>query len=681
MTASLSLAVDIGGTFTDFVLSDPGGRAMTVTKVASTPENLAEAVLEGITRLGVDVADVGLFVHGTTVGLNAVIQNRGARTALITTQGFRDVYAIGRTDRPEMYNLLYRKPRPLVARRDVLGVDERVNARGEVVKRVSQADLHTTLREIQRRKLDAVAVCTLHAYGNPSNEQRIGRFLADRAPELHVSLSHEVANEWREYERTSTTVLNAYLAPVVGGYLAELQAALSRRGFRRRLAIMQSNGGLMAAQAAERKAVYTLLSGPVGGAVGAREMGCRLNRCNLIAMDMGGTSFDVSLLMDGILEVTTESSVMGHPLLVPMLKIGYCGAGGGSVAYLEEGGSLRVGPQSAGAEPGPACYGRGGRQPTVTDANVILGRLHKASFSSSKVTISPQLAEQSIAREIAAPLGWDVRCAADAILRIAVSKMAYAVREVTVEQGLDPRDFALLAFGGAGPMHAAEIAEEIGISEVIVPPVPGAFCAWGMLASDFRHDLVQPILRQAEDVSSHDLASMFQVMQGHGSTVLQEQGVPRDEIRYRRSLDLRYRGQEHTLLIPLPDDLNESDLKSVFDVAHERKFGYRLRDNPIEMINGRLGIIGQLTKPPDGACAIADRSGHGAIVKRRPVHFGGVPVDTVVLQRDNLRVGDRLGGPAIVEERTATTVLPPGWHLAVDNQGNLVMRRQEKTGE
>ena len=678
MTTSFSLAVDIGGTFTDFVLCDHGSRAMTVTKVASMPDDPTAAVLEGISQLGVAMTDVGLFVHGTTVGLNAVIQNRGAHTALITTRGFRDVYAIGRTDRPEMYNFSYRKPRPLVARRDIFEVTERVDARGTVVQEVSEPELRVILEELERRQVSSVAVCTLHAYANPGNEQRIGQLLASLAPNLHVSLSHDVANEWREYERTSTTVLNAYLAPVVADYLRRLRTALARRGYRRALAIMQSNGGLMTAQAGERSAVHTLLSGPVGGAVGAREIGCRLNRRNLVAVDMGGTSFDVSLLMDGVLEVTTESKVLGHPLLVPMLKIGYCGAGGGSVAYLEAGGSLRVGPQSAGSDPGPACYGRGGSQPTVTDANVVLGRLHAASFSDSGVTLLPHLAEESVAREIAKPLGWGVHRAADAILRIAVSKMAYAVREATVEQGLDPHEFALLAYGGAGPMHAAEIAEETGISEVIVPPVPGTFCAWGMLSSDFRHDLVRPILRRAEAVSSDELLLLYGRMEAEGQGVLRDQGVPEHRMRYARSLDLRYVGQEHTLLIPLPHDLNELDLKHVFDIAHERKFGYRLRDNPVEIINGRLGIVGELAKPPSRAQEDGDGHRHETPVERRAVHFGGISVDTPILRRSTLRTGDQLAGPAVIEERTATTVLPPGWRLAVDSHGNLVMRRQEE---
>ena len=667
-----SLAADIGGTFTDFVLVEHASGDLVLSKVPSTPDDPSEAILKGIDGLGIDLAEIEFFVHGTTIGLNALLQGKGAKTGMITTRGFRDVYEIGRMDRTEMYNYFYRKPRPLIPRRHIFEVDERIDAAGRILKPVAEEQVEAGLEYLIQEGIESVAVCTLHSYANPVNESRIGQIAMSRWEDLPVSLSHQVANEWREYERTSTTALNAYLRPLVRRYLDRLGVESVKRGFAGSLLVMQCNGGVMTVGEAKVRPVQTLVSGPVGGCAGSAMLGTILGHDNIISVDMGGTSFDVSLIVDGKLEVTTQAKVEGLPIMVPMVRVDSIGAGGGSIARVETGQALRVGPESAGAEPGPVCYGRGGQRPTVTDANLVLGLLAAESFSAWGMRLHSKLAEEAIRTRVADPLGLGVQLAADGIRRVINSRMAYAIREATVGQGLSPQDFVMLAFGGAGPMHAVDIAGEIGIPKVIVPIAPGAFSAWGMLSTDFRHDRVKTLVRRASDCSDQQVEAIFAKLQSG------DERLGEGQYEFLRYMDLRYGGQEHTLNVATPLGTSVAGLKSLFDEAHRRKFGYRMEANPVEIVNVRLVVVGKVPKTRLRSIPAGSSDASVALKSHRSVYFNGGFVETAIYCRDDLRANNVIEGPAIVEERVSTTVLPPGYRLLVDGYGNLIIEREQR---
>jgi N-methylhydantoinase A len=671
------VAVDIGGTFTDFVIFDTATGDSTVGKVASTPQDPSKAIVDGLKRLGVEMGAVDFFVHGTTVGLNAVVEGKGAPVALVTTKGFRDILEIGLMNKPDMYNIFYEKPRPLVARRHRFEVDERVDGFGTVLRPVDQAEVARLAATIRAEGVQSIAVCTLNSYANPENEARIAELLGEHLPDAFISVSHEIANEWREFERTSTTVLNAYVLPVFHDYLENLRTELAQLGLTTEAHIMQSNGGVMTAAAASRRPIRTLLSGPVGGAVGGGVIGRptgtdgEFSAVNIVTADMGGTSFDATLIIGGEVETASQTEVAGRPLLTPSVHVSAIGAGGGSIARVEGTTSLRVGPESAGADPGPACYAQGGEEPTVTDANLVLGRLDPESVLGGTIKLDVDAARTAIAKRIAEPLGLDIHRAAEGILRVINSKMALAIRELTVAQGLDPRDFVLVAFGGAGPMHAAEISLEIGIPRIIFPPVPGMFSAWGMLAADLRHDVVATAVAKAGDLDKESVAAKFASLEDDGRKALVAQNVPEEGIRFIRSLDVRYFGQEHTLEVEVPADLDPADLKDLFDNAHWRKYGHTSAEDPAEVVNFRLAAIGEVSKP--GLSARELQEAKPVPAGERDVYFNGSFVTSKVYLRTAITPGASFSGPAVIDEEGATLVVPPGFHLVCDAYSNLVL--------
>ncbi len=670
------VAIDIGGTFTDLVLYREG-EGLELAKVPSTPPDYSRGVVDALSQKLDSLEEMSLFVHGTTAQLNAFLERKGVRTALLTTRGFGDVYAMGRGSRDRMYDLHYRNPEPLVPRRLVYEIDERMSASGEVLTPLDRSQLPEILAALRAQRVESLAICFLHSYVNPFHEREAALFLESNAPDLFVSPSHRVCREWREYERTSTAVMNAYVSPILDRYLSSLRGELSERGYRKKIYLMQSNGGLIDTEEASSRGVLTLMSGPVGGSVGSLALSAQIGEPNLICTDMGGTSFDVSLVVDGKAAGTSERKLGGLPLLAPMVDIHTIGAGGGSVAW-NDSGSVRVGPRSAGAMPGPACYGRGGTEPTVTDANLVLGRVDPDGFLGGAMHLSRERAEAAI-DALAATFGLSRHSMAEGIVDVVNSQMANAIRSVTVSKGIDPRGFALVAFGGAGPMHAAFIATELGIDHVIVPRAAGAFSAWGMLTTDLRHDLSQTFIVGLDKLRAADLDRQFGELEETLKELLTSEGVAPSDMKFKRSLDMRYRGQEYFINVPLPRGLaSTSELKPLFDQQYEKTYGHKNLAEDVETVNLRVegtGILGKKELMSQAPLLAAENAGERKPHKRRTV-FAGEPKDTLFIPRSRIPEGEVIEGPAIVEEISATTVIPPGFQVCLDPFGNLRIERK-----
>jgi N-methylhydantoinase A len=666
------IAVDIGGTFTDVVLFDQEADTLETVKVLSTHEDLSIGIVAGIERLVSSLADLEFFVHGTTAGINAFLERKGVHTALLTTEGFRDVYEIGRANRPDMYNLFYKKPVPLVRRRYIYEVPERMLYDGTVECRLNEEALEPIIEKLRAHEFASVAVCLLHAYANPEHELLIEEVIKRHLPGVSVSLSHRVAREWREYERTSTTVINAYIAPIIERYLNSLESKVHAGGFDERLHVMESNGGVMTSTAAKKNPIQTLFSGPVGGAIGTAAVGQLLGENHLICIDMGGTSFDVGLVVDGIPDVTTETNLEGFPVLMPIVNIHSIGAGGGSIAWLEAGG-LRVGPQSAGSEPGPACYGRGGTEPTVTDANVVLGRVDPDYFAGGDYQLDVDKARLAMA-QVAEQLDLALDQLAEGIIDIVNANMANAIRAITVGKGIDPRDFALVAFGGAGPMHAVALAKELQIPRIIVPNLPGTFSAWGMLQTDIRHDLVRTFYQRVSETAAPALQMEYESMEQVGANLLVDEKVDATDMRFVRTADMRYVGQEYFVNIPLPAEIESlvlADLPGRFHQAYLDRYGHSNPEEAIEFVNLRVSAIGTLPKGQASAAEGDLERTEAGPLRQSQAYFGGEWLDTNVFMRDQLLSGQTITGPAIVLEPSCTTVMPPGCQATVDAFGNI----------
>jgi N-methylhydantoinase A len=668
---AVRIGVDIGGTFTDAVAVDERGEIRTA-KALSTPGRLADGVMAAIERLGVELRDVDTITHGTTAGLNAFLERRGARVALLTTEGFRDVYEIGRANRPVMYDVRYRPPVPLVPRRHVFEVPERLAYDGSEVVRVDEAAVGRIIAGLSG--FDAVAVCLLHAHANPTHERLVARLVAAADPDLTVICSHEVAPEWREYERTSTTVLCAYVAPVIASYLQQLEGRLAERGLAAPLRVMQSNGGVMTAVTARSRPLQTLFSGPVGGTAAGVAVGEDLGLDRLICIDMGGTSFDVSLVIDGVADVEMQTTFEGHPVLSPTVAIHTIGAGGGSVAH-DAAGGLRVGPRSAGAEPGPACYGLGGTEPTVTDANLLLGRLPSAARLGGSLVLDVQAASSAI-EGLAGQLGLDATGLATGTVAVADAAMANAIREITVSRGIDPRDFALLAFGGAGPLHAAALADELELDRIVVPADPGVLSAWGMLQADVRHDLVQAFFTPLSELLPETLDGAVEDLAERARQLLKEDGVADAAIELEPAADLRYVGQEYTVTVPFPLDrpvaATLAALPEDFANAHLERYGHNNPGEAIECVNLRLTALGRIRAPlrptvPELPTPVP--------VATERVRFGDRLHDVPVLRRGDLGRGARLTGPCVLLEDACTSLVPPGWTATCSDKGHLLLER------
>jgi N-methylhydantoinase A len=676
----MRIAVDIGGTFTDLVAVDEQGQIYR-SKSLTTPDDLARAIQDCLAAAKIQVSKASFFVHGSTVTINAVLERKGARTGLITTQGFRDVYEIGRGNRPEGYNLFFKRPVPLVSRDLRFEVDERLYASGEVLRPLDEASASTVISALRDAAVESVAVCLLHSYANPAHEERLGQLLRHQFPEAYMSLSHEILREFREYERTSTTALNSYVGPIVSRYLVSLETLLGESGFCGTFRVMQSNGGVMSAETAKKMPVTMMESGPVAGVIAAAHLGELINCRQIISFDMGGTTAKASLIKDFHPEVTSSyyvgGYVSGHPMMLPVVDIVEVGNGGGSIAWIDAAGGLKVGPLSAGAAPGPACYGQGGGEPTVTDANLILGRIDPAYFLGSGIRLQRERAAEAIMEKIAQPLGLSLEEAALGILTIANFNMSLAVRAVSVEKGYDPRDCVLVPSGGGGALHATAIARELSVPRVIVPPMPAHFSAFGMLVADLKHDYVQTFVRELTETSGVELANAFAALEKSAIETLTEEGAGANQIILRRFLDMRYRGQEYTLPVPLMEDLRAitdfGAIRNRFDELHQEHYGHSAPKEPVVMVNLRLSALGRMEDrlPLVSSYRETDKGERG----KREVVFDSAQesVTSPIFLRAGLKPDDRLGGPAIIEEIGATILLYPGDQMQVNEFGHLVI--------
>ncbi len=665
------VSADIGGTFTDIVI-EPSDAPVFVNKVPTTRENPALGVINGIKDVIPDLADVEYFVHGTTVGLNAFLERRGERVLLVASAGAGDSYVIARGNRDALYDLRYNKPQQLVPRRDVHEVRGRLGWDGREIEPLNEADFEPVISKVKAEGINAVAVCLLHSYAYPDHELKAREILRAALPGVSISLSHEVAREWREYERSSSAVMNAYVAPVVERYLLSLQEQLHERGMGAGVHIMQSSGGVTTADTAREKPVFTLLSGPVGGSIAGAALAQRTNRPNLLCVDMGGTSFDLSLVVDGEANTALETELEGLPLLMSIVDIRTIGTGGGSVAWLDSG-AVRVGPRSAGSVPGPACYGNGGTEPTVTDANLYLGRLGAKSLLSGEMSLD-ESATNTAMEGLAEQAGMQPVAFAEGILAISNAAMADAMRTITVSEGVDPREFTLVAFGGAGPMAAVFLAEELDIGEVLIPRFPGTFSAWGMLQTDLRHDRTASFFRSASEVNKAELADLFRTLEEEGREAVVQEGIDPSAISYLRSADMRYSGQEYTINISMPDNLDIEALSARFHETHEQRHGHASPGAPIEFVNLRLAAIGAINKYGEHKVEVTG-DGSDAYIGEREAVFRGAKLKTPILRRDRMPIGFQASGPAIIEEQSATTIMPDGWLLTVDDDSNLLLTR------
>jgi N-methylhydantoinase A len=676
------VGVDVGGTFTDVVVVDDEGRLRGL-KTPSTPDRPDDGVVDGLERArgsGVDPAEVTFLGHGTTVATNAVLEGDLPPTALVTTEGFRDVLEIGRQDRADLYDLGFERPDPLVPRDRRLTVPERVGPDGEVVESLDEADVAALAERLP--DVEAVAVATLFSFRTPDHERAIERGLREHGHEdVAISLSSDVLPSFREYERTSTTALNAALRPVMETYLDRLARRTAAVGVEREPAVMQSHGGLTSAAAASETPVGTVLSGPAAGVRGAQYLANAAGHENLITMDMGGTSTDVSLVAGGEPARTTDWAIGGYPLGVPTVDIHSIGAGGGSIARVDSGGALRVGPESAGADPGPAAYGRGGDRPTVTDAHVVLGRIHPDHPLGGDRSVDPDAARAAVER-VADPLDQSVRDAARGILDVARANTERALRVVSVERGHDPRSFALVAFGGAGPLHAPRLAEELSVPTVLVPRLAGVLSGLGLLASDIEHTDVEAVVEPLAAMTAADLAECFEALVTEGRETLADEGVEADAMRFERALALRYAGQSYSLTVPVdvigggdedgPETGDADPLATAAERFHERhdaQYGHADPDEPVELVDARVRAVGEI--PPVDVRSGVESTVEDAVLGERAVGFAEEERDVTVYDHARLPPGGEFDGPAVVQADAATTVVHPGQSVAVDDRGTL----------
>ncbi len=666
---ALRIGVDIGGTFTDLVALDEATGAVVTTKALSTPRELLEGVLRCVDQAGVRLPDCRFVIHGTTIGINALVELKGARTGLVTTEGFRDVLEIGRGNFLKMYDVLYRRPEPLVPRGRSHEVPERLSATGDVLVPLDEEAVRAAARQLLAAGVESVAIVFLFSYRDPAHEQRAAQIVAAEMPGVSVSASHRITQEWREYERTSTTVVNAYVQPIMDRYLGEFGRGLGGRGFTGELLVTQSNGGAFSLEAARAKPVHTIESGPAAGVTGSASLSRILGADRLISFDMGGTTAKCAIVERGLVQTTDEYHVDGRPLRIPVIDIKEVSAGGGTIAWIDAGGALTLGPHSAGAEPGPVCYARGGQEPTVTDANLVLGRIDAGRFLGGAMPLDLASAVRAIDERIGAVLGLTRAAAAAGIVRLADVKMALAVRSITTERGLDPRDYTLLTYGGGGPLHAVAIARELGIPRVVVPPSPSTFSAWGMLATDLRHDLVRTVLVPLERADAAWADTRYEEMRREIATILPGAGAS----VLHRAADLRYLGQEHTVTITVETLGDWTTLRARFDAAHERAYGYAAPEVDVQLLNLRLAVVFPLDQP---RLPTLDRrtSGTPAFETRKIYSsLAGDSIEYRVYQREALRPGDQLNGPAAIEEPGTTTIIDAADTLSIENHGCLVI--------
>ena len=679
------IGVDVGGTFTDLVVIDAQSGKIDLTKVPSTPQNPDRGVLNGIDKVSrlfsVQPEEVRFLIHGTTVATNALIERKGVETALIVTKGFRDLLHIARQTRPKLYDFFARRPDPFVPRHLRFEVQERILADGEVEELLNEESVRSVAQAIKSSSARVVAVCLLHSYINPEHERRVREILLESIPELKVSISSEILPEFKEYERMSTTVINAYVMPIVEIYMQRILQSIKQMGVRSTLHIMQSNGGLMSSEIAGKKSVHTVLSGPAAGVIGAISLSKLAGEDNLITIDMGGTSFDVSLVRSGMPTFTMESDIDDHVIKIPMIDIKTLGAGGGSISWVDAGGALHVGPESAGADPGPACYGMGGTKATVTDANLALGYLNPTYFAAGEMKLDVGKARRAVDKNVAEPMGLKTEQAAEGILRVVNATMIRGIRLVSVERGHDPREFTLVCFGGAGPVHAVQLAQELSIPKIVVPEAPGVNCALGLLMADFRHDYSHTFLHMINDLVPSRLTGEFETLENQARQQMIEEGVPEGDIAFHRSGDFRFFGQGYELNMPLarqdytPGNLEE--IGSGFAAVHKEQYGYSMSPESVQIVNLRITAIGLLSKPDLEEEREGGADPKAASKGTRSVFMEGKQVEVSVFDRRGLHCGNEIEAPAIIEQADSTTILFPGYRARVDRHRNLIIDNKE----
>lgn len=681
---SIRLAADIGGTFTDVAAFDERSGRLLLGKTLSTPRRLVDGISEGVSKAGTEFGAASIFLHGSTIAINTMLERSGARTALITTEGFRDVYEIGRINRPDAYNLYFKKHEPLVRRSLRFEVRERLTAEGDVHIPLDEASAHAVCDQLEKLDIEAVAIMFLHSYRNPAHEMRVKQIVRERLPHAFVSASHELSQEYREFERCSTVAANAFIGPRVSNYVAGIDEHLKRENFDGSFLLVQSTGGLYESAQAREQCIRMLESGPAAGVIGAQALCRAIGLDDAIAFDMGGTTAKAGVIYKGEALTTGAAMVGGYeqglPVQIPMIDIFEVGTGGGSIAWLGEGAALHVGPVSAGAEPGPACYGRGGTSPTVTDANLVLGRLDAERFLGGEMALDVKASKAALEDKIGKPLGLGSVEAAAGVLRIAATTMSLAVRTVTTERGLDAAAFPLIAYGGAGPLHASAIAREIGTAKVIIPRAPGHFCAFGMLFADLRYDFVRTWPGRLATVDFAAMEKIYGELIAEGGSALERAGAGDLKRKITRSADMRYVGQEHAVTIELPEALfrkqDRGGIKKAFDSEHQLRYGTCAPGEPAEIVSLRATVTGLMKKPAleriaKGSATPTKAASLGA----RMVSFDNrkTPVKTPIFIREALKAGNRIAGPALIEEHASTTVVFPGDRLSVDPFGNLVI--------
>lgn len=677
------VAVDIGGTFTDLVSLNEETGAIIEEKAHTTPENFAVGVLDAVKKSGVDLKDVAYFVHGTTVVINAITERKGAKTALITTKGYRDALEIGRANRPDMYNLYYKKPVPYVPRHLRYEADERFNFKGEVLKGIREEEVVQIARKIKEENVQAVAVCFLHSYANPEHERLVGRILERELPGVEVTLSSNLLKEWREYERTSTTVLNAYVKPAARKYLDTLQEEMEKMGLREEPHAMQSNGGTATFARAKEVPISLIESGPVGGVIGANELGKIIGEKNLITFDIGGTTAKTSLISNNEVKVTTEYKLewtprfAGYPVKSPVVDIIEIGNGGGSIAWIDDVGVLKVGPQSAGANPGPACYGLGGTQPTITDANLISGRIDPDNFLGGEFKVSMDLARKAM-EPIAQHFGISVEEAAMGVIKTANSNMMNALKLVSVRRGYDPREFAMVAMGGNGAVLSPFLAAELKVGKLIIPNLPATFSAWGMLVTDLRQDFIQTQIMPVDGADLDRINGIYDEMEEEATKIFREQHITPENIVFMRTADLRYIGQEHAVTTPVRGghvDLASVDFtRKSFDRIHHQHYTFSMESAAAEFVNFNLTAFGVVQKPEIKKIAPGGPLEKALKGERRIDFEEHGRLNCRVWDRALLGPGHKISGPAAVEESKSVTVLCPGQVMEVDDYGNLIIQ-------
>ena len=705
-TKRFRIGVDIGGTFTDGTLVDSSTGQVTTSKVLTTPVDPASGFISAVNKLlgvnnEVDPDEIEHVVHATTVATNAIIEGKTAKTAFVTTEGFRDMLEIARQIRPSLYDLQFEKPKPLVPRQLCFEIPERLDAKGNVVTPLDEKALAQIVDQIAETGVTAIAVCLLHSYRNPYHEQKVGEAIKAKIPDVKLSLSSEIVPEFREYLRASTTVINSAVAPIVSTYLASIIEKLHSANINSELLVMQSNGGVYPAESASESPVFMVESGPAAGAVAAASIGSELGYPNVISFDMGGTTAKASLIRDGQPNITKDYSVggaaqsgagafggaSGYPIRTPVVDLVEIGAGGGSIAWVDSGGALRVGPQSSGADPGPVCYGLGGKEPTITDANLILGRLDPNYFAGGEMTLDTEAANNAISEYCAEPLGLSIEAAAHGIVEIANTAMVNALRLVSVQRGHDPRDFILMGFGGAGPAHVVRLAEQAGIPQVLIPAEPGTTSALGLLVTDVRMESSATLIERSDQIELSKITNEFERLENSGRIAHSSAASASGEPIFERSIEMRYWGQSFELSVPVPDrkiiDADwMSELIESFHESHNTAYGFRADDEPVELVNLRLTTIGKIARPQLRKLDIISPDAKVAIKGKRPVYFGtdsseGSVIHTTVYDRPKLPAGSVFNGPAIVEEPDCTTVIQPSWSVTVDDFGNLLIEHNQ----